>query len=87
MGGVPRYWRLQQHSYTLTGQVCTRCGTKRLSPRESCETCSPAAGEALAYAIIHDARLARADAGTDSTYVVLPIRLPRSDVVLLRTRE
>lgn len=41
--GIPRFWRLQDHNYRLTGQVCVRCGVHVLGSRIVCPHChSPA---------------------------------------------
>jgi len=46
MGAIPRMWRNQRQRYTLTGQVCRRCGHLSLSPRAVCPQCHPAIVEA-----------------------------------------
>jgi len=46
MGAIPRIWRNQRQRYTLTGQVCRRCGHLSLSPRAVCPQCHPAGVEA-----------------------------------------
>ena len=46
MGAIPRIWRNQRQRYTLTGQVCRRCGYLSLSPRAVCPQCHPAGVEA-----------------------------------------
>lgn len=46
MGAIPRIWRNQRQFYTLTGQICRRCGHLSLSPRAVCPQCHPAVVEA-----------------------------------------
>ena len=38
---LPRFWRLQDHHYGLTGRVCTHCGHTSLPPRDICPECHP----------------------------------------------
>jgi ribosomal protein L32 len=67
MGAIPRIWRNQRQRYTLTGQVCRRCGHLSLSPHVVCPQCHPADVE-------EDLRLPEAEiSGELVPYIILPI--------------
>ena len=71
MGAIPQIWKSQRQRYTLTGQVCRRCGHLSLSPRVVCPQCHPVDVE-------EDLRLTEAErSGELLPYIMLPIDLWR----------
>ena len=75
---IPRYWRLQNQRYRLTGEVCQTCGAKLFPPRDVCPECAQPAYEPFAFEgrgeVYSYSLLAQAPAGYEA-YEPYPVAL------------
>ena len=46
---IPRYWRAQNQSYSLAGEICKQCGARLFPPRDVCPECRELALESFAF--------------------------------------